>query len=94
MISDELSNALFCFSLRYLRAELAGGGVKHPSPPPGMPWKIQTASRARVKVVWRSDVNRLLLYGAIDCRIFFTAIKHFYRFANSTYINFKYLGIL
>ena len=48
MISDELSNTLFRFSLRCLGAELAGGVFKHP-PPPSMSWKIQTASRARVK---------------------------------------------
>ena len=46
MFSDELSNALFCFSLRCLGAEFAGG---FSTPPPSMSWKIQTASRARVK---------------------------------------------
>ena len=45
MISGELSNALFGFSLRCLGAALEGGGVQ---PPPGMSWKIHTASRARV----------------------------------------------
>ena len=47
MISRELSNAAFRFSLRQPGAEIMGGGVQ--TPPPSRRWKIQRPSRARVK---------------------------------------------
>ena len=47
MISRELSNAAFCFSLRRPGAEIMGLGVQTP-PPPSRRRKIQRPSRSRV----------------------------------------------